>query len=413
MSTAVVHAADRTQRKRTTELADIVRLCQTDLHSELLSPTQRKALGAILACRTPKLGGQRFDCDDCGYQRFVYHSCRHRACPKCQTQARQQWRDARIAELLPVPYFHLVFTLPHSLNALVNWSEKNQRTLLDLLFQTASRTLLEFGKSRLQGTIGITMVLHTWTQQLQSHHHVHCVVPAGALSLDKTKWQVAGRKFLFPVHALSKVFRGKYVAGLRTLLADEAIDLPPHLQQALSSRVPANDWLHCNLMSQSWVVYSQAPFGGPGKVLEYLSRYTHRTAIGNERIMSCRDGHVRFRWRDRRNNDVLRSMSLPIIEFVKRFASHVLPDGFMRIRHYGLLANRGKAERLNKCRRLLGQRSRDSKPIERQSAIDWLSTICGINESVCPCCQTPLRVTTIPRPRFRPYLPSPAIMDSS
>ncbi len=244
MPIAVLDTADRTLRRKT-ELADIVRLCQTQLHAESFSPAQRKAFGAILACRTSKLGGHRFDCDDCGYQRYVYHSCRHRACPKCQTQARQQWVNDRKAELLPVPYFHLVFTLPHSLNPLIGWNEKNQRALLNLLFHTASRTLLEFGETRLHGKLGGTMLLHTWTQQLQTHYHVHCVVPAGALSPDGTKWNVAGRKFLFPVHALSKVFRAKYAAGLAALFNDGTeLDIPPHLVEAFTSADGIDDWIH-------------------------------------------------------------------------------------------------------------------------------------------------------------------------
>ena len=361
-----------------------------------LSPTQRKAFGAIAACRTAKLGGQRFRCDDCGFEKFVYHSCRHRACPKCQTQARQKWVNDRKAELLPVPYFHLVFTLPHSLNPLIGWNEKNQRALLNLLFHATSRTLLDFGESRLDGKLGITMVLHTWTQQLQSHYHVHCVVPAGALSHDGSKWRAAGRKFLFPVHALSKVFRAKYTEGVAALLKECEVDIPPHLSSGLASPTQVDRWIHRNLMSSPWVVYSQPPFGGPERVLEYLSLYTHRTASGNERILSYDGSHVRFRWKDRRNNDAVRSSSIPADEFLTRFASHVLPNRFQRIRHYGLLANRGKTERLNVCRKLMGHPTRE-KQRERQTALEWLESVCGLNESICPCCQTPLHVATLPR----------------
>jgi hypothetical protein len=282
--------------------------------------------------------------------------------------------------LLPVPYFHLVFTLPHSLNPLIGWNEKNQRALLTLLFHAAARTLLEFGESRLNGRLGATMVLHTWTQKLRTHYHVHCVVPAGAFSHDGTKWQVAGRKFLFPVHALSKVFRAKYAAGLADLLrGKESVDRPPHLAKALGSSAGIADWIHRYLFSTPWVVYSQAPFGGPETVLEYLSLYTHRTAIGNERILSCENGNVRFLWRDRRNNDELCHMVLPAMEFLTRFASHVLPSGFMRIRHYGLLSNRGKTERLNQCRRLLGQSPRSTTQVEKQTAIEWLASVSLLN----------------------------------
>lgn len=415
MSSVVLHTAERT-RKRKPELADIVR-GSSILDTNRLSPTQKKAFGAIMACRTAKLGGQRFSCDDCGFEKFVYHSCRHRACPKCQTQARQKWVNDRKAELLPVPYFHLVFTLPHSLNPLIGWNQKNQRALLNLLFHAASRTLLEFGESRLGGKLGVTMVLHTWTQQLQSHYHVHCVVPAGALSADSTRWEAAGRKFLFPVHALSKVFRAKYAEGVAALLkAGEHVDIPPHPSDDLSSATNINRWIYRNLMSTKWVVYSQPPFGGPERVLEYLSLYTHRTAIGNERILSYDGDRVRFRWKDRRDDDAVRTSTLPADEFLMRFASHILPDRFMRVRHFGLLANRGKTERLNLCRRLMGHPPREAKP-EQQTALQWLEEVCGLNESICPCCQLPLRVRTLPkvadRSVGRPALTEGKFNDSS
>lgn len=320
-------------------------------------------------------------------------------------------------ELLPVPYFHLVFTLPHSLNSLIGWNEKNQRALLTLLFHAASRTLLEFGESRLNGKLGITMVLHTWTQELKRHNHVHCVVPAGALSPCGKRWNVAGRKFLFPVHALSKVFRAKYAEGLAALLTEGTkLDNPPHLSEAFASADGVDGWIYRNLMSTPWVVYSQPPFGGPEKVLEYLSLYTHRTAIGNERIQSCVNGKVRFLWRDRRNDNELCSRVLPTMEFLKRFASHVLPAGFMRIRHYGLLANRGKTDRLNRCRGLLGKSTSQRPSVERQTAIEWLKSVCGLDESVCPCCKATLHVSSIPRlatPSVNSRSDSPAILDSS
>ena len=209
------------------------------------------------------------------------------------------------------------------------------------------------------------MVLHTWTQQLQNHYHVHCVVPAGALSPDCSRWQAAGRKFLFPVHALSKVFRAKYAEGATALLKDDGVDIPPHLSNELTSPTGVDRWIHRNLMRTPWVVYSQPPFGGPEKVLEYLSLYTHRTAIGNERILSYDGTHVCFRWKDRRNDDAVRTSRIPADEFLQRFASHILPNRFQRIRHFGLLANRGKTERLNLCRKLMGirhlNRSRNAK----------------------------------------------------
>lgn len=446
------------------DLAAIVR-GSSIVETNRLSPTQKKAFGAIAACRTPKLGGQRFSCDDCGFEKFVYHSCRHRACPKCQTQARQKWVNDRKAELLPVPYFHLVFTLPHSLNPLIGWAAWPQQLgalarkaqcrfsgrmpieklggcgslisfslprprlsgppdLLNLLFHAASRTLLEFGESRLGGKLGVTMVLHTWTQQLQSHYHVHCVVPAGALSADGTRWQAAGRKFLFPVHALSKVFRAKYAEGVAALLkAGEHVDIPPHLSADLSAATNIDRWIHRNLMSTKWVVYCKSAMSPTEDsdqrkrhirserqlesasrdmpLLEYLSLYTHRTAIGNERILSYDGDRVRFRWKDRRDDDAVRTSTLPADEFLMRFASHILPDRFMRVRHFGLLANRGKTERLNLCRRLMGHPPREAKP-EPQTALQWLEDVCGLNESICPCCQLPLRVRTLPKVADRP-----------
>ncbi|MCH5375082.1 MAG: IS91 family transposase, partial [Planctomycetes bacterium] len=309
---------------------------------------QRKAMRAIVTCRTAALGGQRESCPQCGFSRYRYHSCRNRHCPKCQSLAKAEWLEDRQQELLPTPYFHNVFTLPHELNPLVLTSERNRRALWGLLFQAASETLLAFGRNNLGGTIGLTLVLHTWDQQLRPHFHVHAVVTGGALANDGSQWIDAGRKLLFPVKALSKVFRGKYVEGVEKLLAQNELDLPPQWIKPDDQRR-----LVRTLRRKAWIVYSKRPFAGPEKLLDYLGRYTHRVAISNHRLLSLQDGQVTFAYRDRRDGDRKKTRQLPAEEFVGRFLKHILPDGFMRIRHYGLLANRTKKERLAACRQVL------------------------------------------------------------
>jgi predicted Zn-ribbon and HTH transcriptional regulator len=362
-----------------------------------------RVMQQIVACRTAALGGQRHWCEDCGYERFVYRSCRNRHCPKCQTQAREAWRQARRGELLPVPYFHQVFTLPHELNAWVRASQRNRRALLKLLFEAASATLLEFGRTELRGQLGFTLVLHTWDQQLRPHFHLHALVAAGALAHDGSQWIAGGRQFLFPVRALSKMFRGKFLHGLAKLLDQEALDVPRNL--ATSRRT----WLR-QLTRKSWVVYSKAPFAGPEKLLDYLSRYTHRVAISNHRLLACDDGQVTFTYRDRKGGDRRQRMTLPADEFIGRFLAHVLPKGFTRIRHYGFLANRHKAQKLARIRQLLG--ARPPQPQPEQTARQWLEAVLGIDVSTCPCCGGPLvEETLLPTPGenvlLRQLLPAP------
>lgn len=337
---------------------------------------------AIIQCRTSALGGHRDWCPQCGYQRYVYHSCRNRHCPKCQSLARAQWLEDRQRELLPTPYFHNVFTLPHELNGLVLYSERNRRALWGLLFQSTSQTLLAFGRHNLGGTIGLTLVLHTWDQQLRPHFHVHAVVTGGALSEDRSQWIEANPKFLFPVKALSKVFRGKYVAGLEKLLEQNELDLPPQLARPNDQRR-----LVRTLRRKAWVVYSKRPFAGPQKLLDYLGRYTHRVAISNHRLLALEDGQVEFAYRDRRDGDRRKIMRLPAEEFIERFLKHVLPSGFVRIRHYGLLANRGKKDRLAECRQVFG--ATPPEPQESKSLADWILLWTGEDVTCCPSCGHP------------------------
>jgi hypothetical protein len=293
--------------------------------------------------------------------------------------------EARQSELLPVPYFHHVFTLPHELNGLILYSERNQRALLRLLFDAAAQTLLEFGRATFDGgRLGVTLVLHTWDQQLRPHFHVHALVPSGALSRDGDRWIAGGSKFLFPVRGLSKMFRGKYLEGVAALLARDQLDIPSQLSalaEADLRRPLLRRW-----RKRSWVVYAQAPFAGPRKLLNYLGRYTHRVAISNHRILDCRNGQVRFRYRDRRDGDRRKTMSLPADEFIKRFLRHVLPDRFTRIRHYGLLANRVKKKNLARCRELLGMPAEAPVKEESRSAADWIHDWFGEDVARCPCC---------------------------
>jgi hypothetical protein len=292
---------------------------------------------AIEVCRTAELGGHLKQCDRCGFEHPSYNSCRNRHCPKCQSLAKAQWLQKQNAELLPVGYFHLVFTLPHLFNGLIL---AHKKIVLSLLFKAVSETLLEFGQSRLGGTVGIIAVLHTWDQKLKAHFHLHCLVPAGALSLDHSRWIKARPNFLFAVKALSLVFRGKFLDLLTQAGEKGRIE-------TTSERVQA-------LREKNWVVYAKRPFGSPQTVLDYLGRYTHRAALSNDRILKVENGEVTLSYRDRRDKDRKKSMTLDAQEFIRRFLLHVLPDGFMRIRHFGFFANRSKKHTLPQCRKLLG-----------------------------------------------------------
>lgn len=352
----------------------------------------RKVMQAIATCRTAAQGGRRQWCPACGYERYVYFSCRNRHCPQCQTLAKEAWREARQRELLPVPYFHQVFTLPHQLNQLVLWSERNQRALLKLLFDATAATLLQFGRRELGGQVGFTLVLHTWDQQLRTHLHLHCMIPSGALTDGGSRWIAGGRHFLFSVRALSKVYRAKYLDGLRALLQEGELDLPPDLS-SLDDR-GRDRWMR-RLRKHSWVVYAKAPFAGPEKLLDYLSRYTHRVAISNHRIQSCGNGLVQFSYRDRQDADRRKIQTVSADTFISRFLRHVLPDRFTRIRHYGFLANRNKQQALASIRQQLGVRTPPSAE-PSQTLQQWLQDVLGIDPDRCPCCGGPLIEEELP-----------------
>jgi hypothetical protein len=283
-----------------------------------------------------------------------------------------------------VPYFHNVFTLPHQLNALILYSERNQKELLKLLFAAVAATLLEFGRTTFGGKIGFTLALHTWDQLLRPHFHVHCLIASGALADDRSRWIAGGSKFLFPTRGLSKMFRAKYLHGLDRLLKTSQLDIPPQLAElALDHR--RRRWLR-RCRKKDWVVYSKAPFAGPRKLLNYLGRYTHRIAISNHRILSSENGQVRFHYRDRCDGDRCKIESLPAEEFLRRFLQHVLPSGFLRIRHYGLLANCVKRKNLARCRELLGARPPATADERPRSIADCMRDLVGLDIDRCPEC---------------------------
>jgi hypothetical protein len=385
---------------RRPEIADIVRIHGADLQRRhRLAAVQQRALRAIETCRTAALGGHLETCDHCGAQRAVYHSCRNRHCPKCQTLAKERWLEARRRDLLPVEYFHVVFTLPHELNPL---AQHRPRLIYNLLFQAATETLRTFAADpkHLGGELGITAVLHTWGQNLSQHIHLHCVVTGGALAPDGSHWIPARPGFLFSVRALSKVFRGKYLDGLRRGLDRE----PLPSEEAIAELLRA-------LRSRSWVVYAKRPFAGPEAVLAYLGRYTHRIAISNHRIVELREGIVRFRWRDYADGSRTKIMALRADEFLRRFLLHVLPEGFMRIRHFGLLANRRRSKALPRCRALLGQCTPSPPTPETPEA--RVHHLTGVDLGTCPICRHGrMRVTATLRPGAA-LLPSVEVLDSS
>ena len=366
------------------ELADIVRV-HGDAYrrTHRLAKVQAVALRAIERCRTAALGGHRETCDRCGAVRLRYHSCRNRHCPKCQTLTKERWLAARRADLLPIPYFHVVLTLPHVLNAL---AQGNPRVIYALLFRAAADTLLTFGRDprHLGGTVGITAILHTWGQALTQHLHLHCLVTGGALAADHSRW-IAGRSsFLFPVRAMSTVFRAKYLAGLQRAYDVGELTFAGGTAPLASPR--AFTGFLGQLRAVDWIVYAKRPFAGPEPVLDYLGRYTHRVALSNDRLVDHGDGRVRFRWKDYTDHDRVKVMTLAADEFLRRFLLHVVPRGFMRIRHFGLLANRTRRGTLTRCRALLGHPPPDDMAVRPERVVVLLQRLTGLDLSRCPVC---------------------------
>lgn len=337
------------------EVADVIRIAGArfrERYQASLTWPQIKVLDAIARCRTSALGGHRDQCMRCGHQAISYNSCRNRHCPKCQSNARNLWLHKRLQELLPVNYFHLVFSVPHTLIPLI-W--QNKKVLFRLLFQASAATLLQVASDpkRLGAQIGFLCILHTWGQTLQPHPHIHCVIPGGGLSSDHSRWIASRSSFFLPVKVLSRVFRGKFVAGLRRAFRNHQLRFYGECMP-LAQEKNFTVFLR-TLFQQDWIVYAKPPFGGPEHVLHYLARYTHRVAISNHRLLSVSDSTVSFRWKDYARASRARIMTLSCQEFLRRFLQHVLPKGFPRIRYFGWLANRTRKELLPLCHTLLRQ----------------------------------------------------------
>jgi len=363
------------------ELADVLSMhgdqyCQNNT----LTPEQHKVINAIKNCRTSVLGGHVEQCDQCSEVFCSYNSCRNRHCPKCESFKAAKWLEDRQAECLPVSYFHVVFTLPHALNNLVLY---NKKALYNLLFQSVWKTLKQLGgdKKRLDGEMGMLSILHTWGQNLSAHNHVHCIVPGGALQLNG-KWK-SSKKYLFPVKVLSKLFRGIYISALRRAYQEGKLTLPDKLTDNLLA--VDFDQLLNELMSKDWVVYAKKPFSTPEKLLNYLGRYTHKIAISNTRILSCNEREVSFKWRDYSDDNKEKVMTLKPEEFIRRFLSHVVPKGFMRIRGFGFLANACKAKKLKIIQKQLKYEAPQS--VEKRDTATLMLALTGKDITICPRCQ--------------------------
>ena len=367
------------------EVADILRR-HAPSYPYSLSGEQARVLAALQVCRTAHLGGHLERCGGCGHERNAYNSCRDRHCPKCQSLTRARWVAKETADLLPVPYFHLVFTMP---GQLVGLSQQNQRVLYDILFAAGAEALTTIAADsrHLGAEVGFLAVLHTWGQNLQAHPHIHCIVPGGGLSQDGKSWVGSRDNFFLSVKVLSRLYRGLFVGRLRT--AYENGELEFHGQLAELAKPKMFGRLLRKLSNIEWVVYAKRPFGGPKQVVSYLGRYTHRVAISNHRLISDEDGEVRFHWKDyRRGKDGHKTgpqtMKLDAHEFIRRFLLHVLPRGFVRIRRYGILANRKRGDKLARCRDLLGASS------ETQLELSWeelLEKLTGRSITSCRHCQ--------------------------
>ena len=382
------------------EVADILHAqgrCFLSKYQSSFGYQKLKVFRAIQNCRTAALGGHLDTCSECGQQAISYNSCRNRHCPKCQAQARQRWLAAREQEVLPTNYFHVVFSVPHELNV---FALENPRAFYDLLFTASAASALEMAANpdRLGAEIGMIAILHTWGQNLLLHPHVHCVVPAGGLSLDHQHWVSSRHRFFLPVKALRRVFRGKFIAGLKRLYRRKKLGYAG--PAAVFSEPKQFARLVGRLRRQDWVVYAKPAFGGPLQVLRYLGRYTHRVAISNHRLLAFDGERVSFRWRDYAHGNKSRVMTLDAVEFLRRFFLHVLPKGFVRIRHFGFLANGFRTERLSLCRQLLSVTSEPLPPTPppSPSASTWRCPRCGSAMTV----STPLTAQELSS-RCRPF----------
>lgn len=406
------------------EVADIVRA-----HGEAyrrrhpVTAEQAAVLRHVAQCRTAALGGHRDVCTECGFTRVSYNSCRDRHCPKCQAARRAQWLETRLERLLPVEYFHVVFTLPDELNPLVL---RNKSALYRVLFEAGSQTLIALAADpkRLGAQLGFTAILHTWGQNLLFHPHLHCVVTGGALAPDGARWVPARQGYLLPVKVMGKLFRGKFLAGLQRAYDAHELSFGGSTEALANPRAFAA--LEAQLYDKNWVVYAKPPFGGAEHVYRYLGRYTHRVAISNARLVAMEDGHVSFRYKDYADGDRWRVMRLSADEFLRRFLLHVLPKRFVRIRHYGLLAGRNVHTKLARCRELLtsGQ-PRDEhcpspEPLDEQTSDSGLTVSCDQALARCPQCGGEMIRLPLEKSSWLPpaadaleYVPLAPVLDTS
>ena len=373
------------KKQQQVELADIFRLYADDYRRFFaVSYQQLKVMRHIQICRTAVLGGHVQQCDQCAFEQIAYNSCRDRHCPKCQTLTKEQWLNDRKAELLGCGYFHLVFTLPHELNPIIL---SNKRTTVNILFAAVNQTLQAFAKDpqwRLEGRLGFISVLHTWSQTLIDHFHLHCLIPAGALSFTKDRWIAAKDNFLFKITSLALEFRKRYLKLLlNAYLKDELIFTQK--TAALKSRQAFQQLIN-SLSKTRWIAYAKRPFAGPQQVLEYLGRYTHRVAISNNRIISIDNGQITFTYRDRQRNNEIKNITLDANEFIRRFLLHVLPKGLMKIRYFGFLSHTNKKVQIPLIRKLIDPQATLPKKIN-ESINEMMLRLTGIDISCCPQCK--------------------------
>jgi hypothetical protein len=367
------------------EVADIFRAYGPAYRQAHEMPLRHlRAMRAVETCRTAALGGHVEECDHCGAVRISYNSCRNRHCPKCQGLDTERWLEARKNDVLPVSYVHVVFTLPEGLRSLVL---RNQKLLYEILFKAASETLKELTRDpkHLGAQIGFIAILHTWSQTLMDHPHIHCLVTGGGLSLDEETWVPCKKKFFIPVRILSRLFRGKFLAYLKEVKEKGELLFPgaiAHLKDEHCFKALLDD-----LYENEWVVYCKPSFTSTETVIEYLGRYTHRVAISNERLVKLEGDRVSFRYRDRTDKDTSKLMTLEVSEFIRRFLLHILPDGFMKIRHYGILSNRNRKTKLARCKQLLGiPLLSEHTESPREPWQDFLTRITGCDPRICPFC---------------------------
>jgi predicted Zn-ribbon and HTH transcriptional regulator len=383
--------------KEKPEVADILRLygdSYRQTHS--VSYEQMKAMHHIKVCRSAELGGHIEQCTHCGFERNAYNSCRDRHCPKCQTLVKEQWLNDRKAELLPCGYFHLVFTLPHELNPIILC---NKRITLKLLFTAVNETLKAFAKDpkwRLYGRLGFIAVLHTWSQNLMDHFHLHCLIPAGVLSFKKDHWISAHESFLFKIESLAKEFKKRYLDYLATAYRKGELIFPGNTAKFESPQEFAR--LLESLLEATWIAYAKRPFANPEQVLEYLGRYTHRIAISNNRILSIDNGKITFTYRDRQDNNEIKTMSLTAHEFIRRFLLHILPAGFMKIRYFGFLAHINKKQAVALIRKLIDPDMKVPEKI-KETIFEMMLRLAGKDITCCPKCRkgTMRKIRKLPR----------------